>query len=66
MDKREPLAILGIQDNGRRRKHREEKKTIKNTATMKAANMDNTDPQQQTQVRMKCEQFLLLIRYLSF
>jgi hypothetical protein len=29
MDKPEPMAMMGMQDTGRRRKHREEKKTNK-------------------------------------
>jgi hypothetical protein len=29
MDKPEPMAMIGMQDTGRRRKHREEKKTNK-------------------------------------
>jgi len=41
MDKAEPL---GIHDTGRRYKHRENKTTIKYTATMKTENINNTDP----------------------
>ena len=44
MDKPEPLAMMGMQDTGRRRKHREEKKPIKYTPTMETENMNNTDP----------------------
>ena len=43
-DKPEPLAMLGMQDTGRRSKHREKKKPIKYTATTKTENMNNTNP----------------------